>query len=378
MTITGKSFSTPDCLIIGAGIFGLWAARHAIKRGESVLVLDKEHVGAGASGGFLGSLMPHEPVRWNEKKQMQFEALDCLSDFIKGLEEDTGHDCGYRRCGRIMPLRHEKMDFHVVERIEGMKSLWQGRYTLGKYDRVDGDIVHDGKSVGLPKGWVNPEFAAFGATYDNLSARVNPRAYVAALAAFVSDHAEIIEGSKVVSIDTDKCSVVLSDGKIISAGRIIIANGYQAYGLLDEIDAHFKSQQITGAGVKGQAVLVEFKHNDTLPIVYDDGVYIVPHAGNTVAIGSTSLKAWAGESDFDQGDMNFYARAIASVPALKNAPIIGKWAGVRPRNTIPEVETGKVLSASISGKLDGCDNIYAAIGGFKIGMGIAHIDNTQP
>lgn len=368
----------PDCLIIGAGIFGLWAARHAIKRGESVIVVDKAQIGAGASGGFLGSLMPHEPVRWNEKKQMQFEALDCLSAFIEALEDETGLDCGYRRCGRITPLRHEKMELHVDERIAGMKSLWQGRYSLGKFERVDKDIIHDGISVGLPNGWVNPEFAAYGATYDNLSARVNPRAYLAALAAFVLEHAQIIEGAEVVKINARPCSVGLADGNMIHSGRIVIANGHQAYGLLDEIDANYKSQKIVGTGVKGQAVLVEYDHNDTLPIVYDDGVYIVPHAGNRVAIGSTSDKIWDSENGFDEADMSFYERAIASVPALANAKIIEKWAGVRPRNTIPELITGKVLSASISGKLDGYDNIYAAIGGFKIGMGIAHLDNTQP
>lgn len=373
-----NSSAKPDCLIIGAGIFGLWAARHAIKRGEKVLVLDKARIGSGASGGFLGSLMPHEPVRWNVKKQMQFEALDCLSEFILNLEEDTGHDCGYRRCGRVIPLRHEKMDFHVNERLEGMKSLWQGRYTLAKYNQIDESLIHDGKSVGLPNGWVNKDFAAFGITYDNFSARVNPRAYVAALAAYIRQHADLCEGVEVACIEPTKCEVQLVDGTVISAGRIIIANGYKAYGLLDEIGATYKTQSITGRGIKGQAVLVEYKHDDTLPIVYDDSVYIIPHAGNRVAIGSTSYNTWASEKDFDEDDMGFYKRAIAAVPALENAPIVEKWAGVRPRNMIPEPVTGKVLSASISGKLDGYERIYAAIGGFKIGFGIAHIDNTQP
>lgn len=378
MKTTTTSFSNPDCLIIGAGIFGLWAARHAIKRGESVLVVEKAHVGNGASGGFLGSLMPHEPVRWNEKKQMQFEALDCLSNCIAKLEEDTGFDCGYRRCGRIMPLRHEKMDFHVKERLEGMKTLWQGRYSLAKYNQIDEDIIHDGKLVGLPKGWVNTEFAAYGATYDNFSARVNPRSYLEALAAYVRAHAAINEGVEVSAIDAKNCKANLADGTSISAGRIIVANGYQAYDLLSQIDARYKTQTILGQGVKGQAVLVEYNHNDTLPIVYDDGVYIVPHAGNRVAIGSTSNKIWSGEKEFDENDMSFYQRGITAVPALKDAPIIEKWAGVRPRNVIPEPLTGKVLSASISGRLDDYETIYAAIGGFKIGMGIAHMDNLQP
>ena len=37
-----------DCVVIGAGILGLWAARHAIKRGERVLVLEKRQGGGGS------------------------------------------------------------------------------------------------------------------------------------------------------------------------------------------------------------------------------------------------------------------------------------------------------------------------------------------
>ena len=45
--------ASPDVIVIGAGIFGLWAARHALKRGERVLVLEKSAVGSGASREML-------------------------------------------------------------------------------------------------------------------------------------------------------------------------------------------------------------------------------------------------------------------------------------------------------------------------------------
>lgn len=362
--------NSPDCLVIGAGIFGLWAARHAIKRGERVLVLDKAHAGAGASGGFLGALMPHMPDRWNAKKQMQYEALSSLPDAIGLLEEDTGLDCGYRQCGRLMPMAHEKLAKHVEERSKGAELNWQGEFSL-EATRADQFLLPNGEA------WLTPDIAKFGATYDTLSARVNPRAYITALAKYARDYAELRERTDVTSIDVEACSVQLADGDTINAGRIVVANGYQAYSLLSTVDARFKRQPITGRGVKGQAVLLDYEHNDELPIIYDDGSYIVPHAGNSVAIGSTSLKVWDVATSFDENDMHFYEHAMALAPQLRDAPIIERWASVRPRNTVPDPNTGKIGTEPIFGPLEGVDRISVAIGGFKISLGIGHVVTAE-
>ena len=360
----------PDCLVIGAGIFGLWAARHAIMRGEHVVVVDKAQAGCGASGGFLGALMPHEPVRWNAKKQMQFEALLSLGDAVRELEADTGLDCGYRRCGRLIPLTHAEMPQHAEARIAGTRELWQGRFAMEKLDLPFAGTPAD--------GWLSEVVSPFGATYDNLSARVNPRKYVAALAEYVRANGVLAEGAEVCCVDPDAGEATLVDGTRISAGHIVIANGYEAYPLLEKIDARFKSQMITGRGVKGQSVLLDFAHDDTLPIVYDHGAYIVPHAANRVAIGSTSVNDWQrskhpGPDEFDPSDMDFYSHAMELVPALKDAPIVERWAAVRPRNTLADRDTGKIVSEAIIGPLDGYDRMSVAVGGFKIGMAIGHI-----
>ena len=290
----------PDVIVIGAGIFGLWAARHALKRGERVLVVEKRSVGAGASGGFLGALMPHMPDNWNAKKQFQYEALASLADAIGDLEAHTGHDCGYRRCGRLMPLTHEKMLAHAQSRIEGVKANWVDKagkqaFKMQLISPEDLRKPEFGASDGKP--WLDPGLAEFGATIDTLSARVNPRAYLEALAAYVrsKDHkGEILEGVEVVSFTDDQngVSVQLASGESISGGRLVVANGWEAYGLLAKAEAKINSRLLTGRGVKGQAVLLDFAHDDQSPIVYDNGSYVVPHSGNKVAIGSTSIDNW--------------------------------------------------------------------------------------
>jgi len=124
-----------------------------------------------------------------------------------------------------------------------------------------------------------------------------------------------------------------------------------------------------GRGVKGQAVLLEFEHNDDLPIVYHDGSYVVPHAGNRVAIGSTSENEWQDATSFDERNMGFYEKAMKLVPALKDAPIIDRWAGVRPRNTLEGRGTEPYL-----GPIEGYENLIAMLGGFKITLGMGHLN----
>ncbi len=363
-----------DTAIVGGGILGLWAARHAIKRGERVLLIEKRRLGSGASGGFLGALMPHMPDNWNAKKQLQFDGLSSIGEAVRELEDETGIDCGFRRCGRVIPLTHEKVVPQVERRIEGALANWCGYELLHVQNSASWEA---GKSRGSDPtlSWLDPGQATHGCQFDNLSARINPRFYVSALASFVTGHAVVREDLEVVSVQAGAKAgtLLLSDNTILSAGRIIVANGWEAYPLLQPFMEGINEGQPVGRGVMGQAVLVEHRHDDTQPIVYFDGAYVVPHAENRVAIGSTSLNRWHGAPDtFDPDDMAFYERALTLVPELKDAPIVGSWAGVRPRNTLVGRGTSPWL-----GPVPGHDNLIALIGGFKITLGIAHLDHAS-
>ena len=401
----------PDVIIIGAGVFGLWAARHAIKRGERVLVLEKRSLGAGASGGFLGALMPHMPDNWNAKKQMQFEALASIGDAIGALEDDTGVSCGFRRCGRLMPLGHEKMLAHAHARIEGAKTNWQA-----KSDNYSMELIPAGLVGSIADGWLNEATAPFGATYDTLSARVNPRAYLKALESYILGDTRqlgsIRSGCAVTSVlpgqtAEEATQVQLEDGESLSCGRVVIANGWEAYDLLSSMKARVNTQLVTGRGVKGQAVLMAIDHDDNRPIIYDNGSYIVPQADNKIAVGSTSIKDWlphglsfdrtdgategvegqveadalwvqkrieASITSFDHDDTNYLEHAMALCPPLQSAQIVERWANVRPRNTIADLQTGKIGSEPVFSALDNTPTVQLAVGGFKISLALAHVD----
>ncbi|MCB1461419.1 MAG: FAD-binding oxidoreductase [Nitratireductor sp.] len=353
----------PDVLIVGAGIFGLWAARHAIMAGKRVLVLDRGRAGDGASGGFLGALMPHMPDRWNAKKQFQFEALTSLPDAVAALEADTGLACGYRRCGRLIPVLHRDTMGIVERRSGGAREYWAGRFRLEHVTPAPGNAG---------AGWPDARQAPFGMQFDDLSARVDPRAYLASLRAFVAAKGELREGVEAVRLEPGRA--VLADGSAIEAGEIVVAAGWRAYELLQPFmsEMAIEAGGAIGRGVKGQAVLVHHTHGDDLPILYADGTYVVPHAGNRVAIGSTARDEWdhAAPEAFDPGDMGFYERALELVPALRDAPILERWANVRPRNMLAQTRHEPFM-----GPVPGHEWLSARIGGFRIGMAVGHMES---
>lgn len=350
----------PDAIVVGAGVFGLWAARHAIRAGKRVLVLEKRRVGAGASGGFVGALMPHMPDRWNAKKQAQFGALVSLEPAIRALEADTGLDCGYSRCGRLMPLAHERMLAVVAERIAGARANWPG-FAMKHWASLDGTPG---------EGWLSPEAAPFGAQWDDLSARVAPRRLLAALEAFIRRDNEIREGVEVAGL-ADR-AVILADGSRIEAAEVIVANGWEAYSLLQPWLGTLTGGALAGRGVKGQAMLLDFAA-ESRPVLYADGAYCVPHADGTVAIGASTVDGWTGEPDaFDPGDKAFVEKAFRLAPVLRNATVTGRWAGVRPRNMLKAHDTEAYF-----GPVPGLQGVAARIGGFKTGFAMAHVETPM-
>ena len=113
--------------------------------------------------------------------------------------------------------------------------------------------------------------------------------------------------------------------------------------------------------MKGQAALLAHDARGA-PQLFAYGLHIVPHADGTVAIGSTSERVYSGPNNTDDRLDLLIATARAPVPALAEAPVVERWAGVRPR---------AASRAPMLGPWPARPGHYVANGGFKIGFGIA-------
>ncbi len=339
-----------DIAIAGAGIFGLSIARRAIKQGLKTVVLEADHVGAGASGGLLGALMPHMPARWNPKKEFQFQALLSLEDHVRQLEAETGADCGYARCGRLLPLTTPDKLAHHQERAEESKHRWHCERTGLSY------VV---EPAGSRPDWLDESAAPYGMVHETLAARVSPRRYLSALSAFVRQRGTLIEETSVSGYEDASGTVHLAGREPVKARRLVLTGGFRAFDLIED----FTGERI-GRGEKGQALLLDGKGLEDKPAIYCDGLYVVPHGDGTVAVGSTSDREFADAAPSPDRTDELIERATVFCPALKGRKVLAEWAGIRPRCHKRD---------PLVGKLPGYEKLHAATGGFKISFGIAHL-----
>lgn len=314
-----------DVTVMGAGVFGLSVAYACVKRGATVQVIDPKGVASGASGGIVGALAPHVPENWNAKKAFQFESLMMSEAFWAEVAAESGLPTGYARSGRLQPLADEAAVSLARARAVTAQTLWEGKATWEV-------VPADG-----PGHWAPPSPTGL-CVHDTLSALIHPRRATEALAG----------------------AIVALGGAIVGSGdptgQVVWATGWE--GLLEMSVRH--TRQI-GNGVKGQALLVA--HDVGIaPQLFADTLHFVPHLDGTVAIGSTSEREFTDAVSVDVQLDALHARAIVGMPRLADAPVVARWAGVRPRAR---------SRAPMLGLHPFRKGAFIANGGFKIGFGMA-------
>jgi glycine oxidase len=314
-----------DLTVRGGGIFGLSVAWAACRRGARVRLIETARIGAGSSGGTVGALAPHVPEQWNEKKAFQLDSLLMASSWWAAVEAASGLPSGYGRLGRLQPLADADAVALAHTRAAQAEMLWRG----AAHWRV---VPAHGAAwvVASPTGLL---------VEDTLSARLNPRQALAALAAAVrATGGEVVEGR---NQDDD--------------GPVIWATGAAGLADLSRVLG-----RMVGGAVKGQSLSLRHLADDR-PQLFVDGLHIVPHSDGTVAVGSTSETDWSGAGPDHQLD-GLLARAVAACPELAGAAVTERWAGLRPRAR---------SRAPMLGAWPGRPGHFVANGGFKIGFGMA-------
>ncbi|MDE3079684.1 MAG: FAD-binding oxidoreductase [Paracoccaceae bacterium] len=318
--------ATPDVTVMGGGIFGLSVAYSCLRRGAKVRLIEARAIGAGSSGGVVGALAPHVPDQWNDKKQFQLDSLLMAASHWAEVAALSGLSPGYARTGRLQPLADDAAVALARVRAKNAEALWAGQATW--------EIV----PVNRFPGWA-PETPTGLAVFDTLSARMHPRRAAEALAGAIA----ALRGEIVI-------------GDAPQDGAVVWATGY--LGLLELSQALGRP---VGNGVKGQSLVLGHDARD-LPQLFVDGLHLVPHADGTLAIGSTSERAFDAPDTTDAQVETLRARAIAALPGLAAAPVLERWAGVRPR---------AASRAPMLGPWPDRPGHFIANGGFKIGFGMA-------
>ncbi|MDR0809177.1 MAG: FAD-binding oxidoreductase [Gemmobacter sp.] len=316
--------ASDEVTVRGGGIFGLACAWELARCGAKVRLIELARIGAGASGGLVGALSPHVPEHWTAAKQFQLDSLLMAENFWRAVEAASGLPTGYGRVGRLQPLADSAALERAEARARAASHLWRGR-ALWRLCPATGAAWEPPSPTGL-------------LIEDTLSARLHPRLATAALAAALrATGAEILFG------EAEERGPVLHATGAAGLADLSTALGYEI-----------------GTAQKGQALSLGFAAPEGAPQIYADGLHIVAHVDGSIAIGSTSERDWTDPATTDARLDHLHARAVAALPCLADAPVIARWAGLRPRARQP-----------LLGRWPGRPGHFIANGGFKTGFGLA-------
>ncbi len=145
-----------DAAVIGAGFTGLGAARRLAMEGRSVIVLEAETVGFGASGrngghlnnGIAHSYLAAEAEFGPEKARALYRAFDEGIATIERIIGEEGIDCAFRRSGKLKlaskPQHYEGLakNFEAIRRAVDPDTEMLTKADL--VDEVHSDAFHGG------------------------------------------------------------------------------------------------------------------------------------------------------------------------------------------------------------------------------------------
>ncbi|MGO4341875.1 NAD(P)/FAD-dependent oxidoreductase [Pedococcus sp. 2YAF34] len=208
--------SHADVVVVGGGFTGLWTAHYLLLADPSlsVMVLEAEHVGFGASGrngGWVSALWPVGPdtlarAHGRAAAAAMLAELRDTVDEVGRASAAAGIDCGYHRGGSVVLAR-----------------------SAAQVSRARAEVAHaDGWGTGtqwLDAAQARERLAAssvLGATFTPYCARVHPRRLVDGLAVAVRRQgAELREGIRVATIEPGRVGLV--GGGQVSARHVIRA-----------------------------------------------------------------------------------------------------------------------------------------------------------
>ncbi len=325
---------TYDVAVVGGGVVGCAVACELAGHGASVILLERERVGSGASSAAAGMLAPqseaHPPEEW---QQLLLAARAEHEPLAARLREETGVDVGYRRDGvlRIACTEAERRELQeraASQRADGLAAEW-----LEPEDAVRLEPA------------LSPEIA--GALWLPEESQVHSPRLVQALALLATRlGVDVREGAPVLGVASQ---AVIIPNERLSAGVVVLAGGVWT--------AAIEGVSLPLQPVKGQIVSAAATAAAPRHMIWGPGAYLTPKADGQLLIGATEEPGNFDTRPTLSALSGLIARGAQLVPSLAGLPLNTAWAGLRPAlpDRLPAI-----------GRL--ADALFAATGHFRNGI----------
>src|SRR3954468_18848571 len=297
--------------VVGAGIVGLACAWAAARRGMSVLVVDREEPGSGASGVAAGMLAPVTEAVFGEEAvlRLNLEAARRWPAYAARLAESSGIDLSYSESGALMVAAdgddlEELRRIHEFQRSHGLEAEWLS-----------------GRRCGEREPGLSPRVRGGIAARD---AAVDPRGVLGALVAACGREdveLRLAEAHSVVIQDGTTVGLHLAAGRVVARSVVVAAGAWsRSLGLPDSPPVR---------PVKGQIVRLRGAA-PSRGIVRTPRCYVVPRANGEVVLGATVEDRGFDTRVTADGVYRLLEAAWEVLPDVGELELVETRAGLRP------------------------------------------------
>lgn len=305
--------TTPDVLVVGAGVIGAAVAYEAAARGRSVLVVDRGAPGGEASGAAAGVLAVGSGRAEDEPQlALRRASLARFPALVAALGDETGIDAALDTAGVLELCRSEDEEAVAAARAARRRAAGFRVERLAAAD-VRGEEPH-----------VHPDVRAAFHWRDD--ARVDPVRFVDALVAGARRRgAEVWSGAAVTAAERrgGRIARVRAGIHWVTPGTVVLAAGAWAAGVAG------LAPDVGVEPARGQMLALRpatrFRHT----LAAADG-YLVPCRNGEVLAGATVERVGFTKAVTPDGVQQLLAKLAAIAPSALSAPIARLWAGLRP------------------------------------------------
>jgi glycine oxidase len=304
-----------DVAVVGGGIVGLSCAWYAARRGMSVVVLERDQVGAGASRVAAGMLAPVTEADFGEDELLELNLAGAAAwpRFADELGAAAGLRCGFRETGALV-VAADRDDAEELHRLAELHS-----------------------ALGLPSRWVSPrECRALepglsprvrGAIHAPSDHQADPVATVRALtAACHSAGVELVEHVEVAGFARDggRVTGVRTATAEVRARTVVVAAGAWAAALAPDAPPV--------RPVKGQIASLRATDPASAPthVVRTPRCYMLARGDGRVVLGATVEERGFDATTTADGVFRLLEAAREVLPDVGELEWTGAQAGLRP------------------------------------------------
>jgi len=301
---------TTDITLIGGGVIGLLTARAFINAGASVTIIDKALLGQESSWAGGGILLPLYPWRQADAiSQLAVHSLSLYPNLATQLLADTNKDPEWTPCGLLIT---KNPDITAA-------MAWCQHHGI-RIQHAEASLFNDLVTQPEQPLWL-PDIA---------QAR-NPRLVKSLKQDLLNKGATLIEHCELTDIRQVQHTIthIETSTGAYPVKEVIISAGAWTGSLFQKLFKDLMASP-TIAPVKGQMLLFEAPAGLLPNMVLDGDHYLIPRRDGKILVGSTVEHDDFNKRITQAARNDLMEFALNLLPALKHAPLLHHWAGLRP------------------------------------------------